>query len=201
MAPKRLELDEPVIANGAKRARHIKIEGPDLSERIAERKQIDAVLDLVGNSTTLESLGMLRRDGRACLSGFLGGLAPAPDFRTIRVCTRRKFMSEPEQVEALVLGSGFGGKLLAWHMADRGGGLPLSSAGGSAAPVPISPACPARMRFGVHGSRIWRITCHSSVRQRTLPRRTWLKFASASATWSTPKLHCICGTTKKAAPS
>ena len=29
-------------------------------------------------------------------------------------------MSEPEQVEVLVLGSGFGGKLLAWHLAQSG---------------------------------------------------------------------------------
>ena len=29
-------------------------------------------------------------------------------------------MSEPEQFEVLILGSGFGGKLLAWHMARSG---------------------------------------------------------------------------------
>src|SRR5271165_3108533 len=29
-------------------------------------------------------------------------------------------MSQPEPVEVLVLGSGFGGKLLAWHMAQSG---------------------------------------------------------------------------------
>jgi len=57
-------------------ARRVEIEGSDLSQRIAERKQIDAVLDLVGNSTILDSLAMLRRGGRACLAGFLGGLAP-----------------------------------------------------------------------------------------------------------------------------
>ena len=32
-------------------------------------------------------------------------------------------MSQPEQFEVLILGSGEAGKLLAWHMArDRGGG-------------------------------------------------------------------------------
>jgi NADPH:quinone reductase len=61
-------------------ARRVEIEGPDLSERIAERKQIDAVLDLVGNSTILDSLAMLRRGGGA---GLLGGLAPVPDFNPL----------------------------------------------------------------------------------------------------------------------
>ena len=64
-------------------ARRVEIEGPNLSERIAEQKRIDAVLDLVGNSTILDSLAMLRRGGRACLAGFLGGLAPVPDFNPL----------------------------------------------------------------------------------------------------------------------
>src|SRR5712691_2188950 len=34
--------------------------------------------------------------------------------------TRRKHMSQPERFEILVLGSGAGGKLLAWHMARSG---------------------------------------------------------------------------------
>jgi NADPH:quinone reductase len=59
------------------------IEAPDLAARIAETKQIDAVLDLVGNSTILDSLDMLRRGGRACLAGWLGGLAPIPDFNPL----------------------------------------------------------------------------------------------------------------------
>ena len=65
---------------GATRA---EVEAPDLSKRIAEAKQIDAVLDLVGNSTILDSLALLRRGGRACLAGFLGGLGPVPDFNPL----------------------------------------------------------------------------------------------------------------------
>jgi NADPH:quinone reductase-like Zn-dependent oxidoreductase len=65
---------------GAVRA---EIEGPDLSKRIAEVGKIDAVLDLVGNSTILDSLAMLRRGGRACLAGWLGGLAPIADFNAL----------------------------------------------------------------------------------------------------------------------
>ena len=61
-------------------AERVELEGPDLSKRIAEAKRLDAVLDLVGNSTILDSLAMLRRGGRACLAGWLGGLAPIKDF-------------------------------------------------------------------------------------------------------------------------
>jgi NADPH:quinone reductase-like Zn-dependent oxidoreductase len=40
----------------------------------------DAVLDLVGNSTVLDSLRATRRGGRVCLAGFLGGLTPLTGF-------------------------------------------------------------------------------------------------------------------------
>ncbi|MDX3849962.1 zinc-binding dehydrogenase [Streptomyces sp. AK02-01A] len=59
------------------------LEGSDLAERIKEAGQIDAVLDLVGNSTILDSLAMLRRGGRACLAGWLGGLDPITDFNPL----------------------------------------------------------------------------------------------------------------------
>jgi NADPH:quinone reductase-like Zn-dependent oxidoreductase len=59
------------------------VEGPDLSRWIAEVGKIDAVLDLVGNSTILDSLNMLRRGGRACLAGWLGGLTPIHDFNPL----------------------------------------------------------------------------------------------------------------------
>lgn len=59
------------------------VERPDLSKHIAEAGKIDAVLDLVGNSTILDSLATLRRGGRACLAGWLGGLAPIADFNPL----------------------------------------------------------------------------------------------------------------------
>src|SRR5262245_12646982 len=68
---------------GALGAARAEVEGPDLSERIAEAGTIDAVLDLVGNRTILDSLAMLRRGGRACLAGWLGGLAPIADFNPL----------------------------------------------------------------------------------------------------------------------
>src|SRR5690242_9301841 len=64
-------------------AERVEKEAPDLSKRIAESQQLDAVLDLVGNSTILDSLAMLRRGGRACLAGWLGGLAPIAEFNPL----------------------------------------------------------------------------------------------------------------------
>jgi NADPH:quinone reductase len=64
-------------------AERCEIERRDLSKHIAEAKKIDAVLDLVGNSVMLDSLAMLRRGGRSCLAGWLGGLDPIPDFNPL----------------------------------------------------------------------------------------------------------------------
>jgi NADPH:quinone reductase-like Zn-dependent oxidoreductase len=64
-------------------ASRVELEGPDLSQRIGDARKFDAVLDLVGNSTILDSLAMLRRGGRACLAGWLGGLAPIRDFNPL----------------------------------------------------------------------------------------------------------------------
>lgn len=64
-------------------ASRVELEAPDLSKRIAGTRTFDAVLDLVGNSTILDSLDMLRRGGRACLAGWLGGLAPIRDFNPL----------------------------------------------------------------------------------------------------------------------
>jgi NADPH2:quinone reductase len=64
-------------------AHRVEIEGPDLSGRIPERKRIDAVLDLVGNRSFLDSLAMLRRGGRMCLAGWLGGLEPVNNFNPL----------------------------------------------------------------------------------------------------------------------
>ena len=82
-----------VIATARKRERfglleslgvaRAELESPTLAAEIAEAKQIDAVLDFVGNSTILDSLDMLRRDGTACLAGWLGGLDPIGDFNPL----------------------------------------------------------------------------------------------------------------------
>jgi len=64
-------------------AERCEVERRDLSKHIPEAKQIDAVLDLVGNTVVLDSLAMLRRGGRSCLAGWLGGLEPIPDFNPL----------------------------------------------------------------------------------------------------------------------
>jgi NADPH:quinone reductase len=64
-------------------AHRVEIETPNLSELIPERKRIDAVLDLVGNTTFMDSLRMLRRGGRMCLAGWLGGLDPVNNFNPL----------------------------------------------------------------------------------------------------------------------
>jgi NADPH2:quinone reductase len=66
-------------------ARHVLLEEPGLSNRVRELHAhgVDCVLELVGNSTLLDSLAMVRRHGRLCLAGFLGGLAPMSDFNPL----------------------------------------------------------------------------------------------------------------------
>jgi NADPH:quinone reductase len=64
-------------------AQHCEIETPDLSQHLNGSGEIDAVLDLVGNSTFLDSLKMLRRGGRMCLGGWLGGLEPVHNFNPL----------------------------------------------------------------------------------------------------------------------
>jgi NADPH:quinone reductase len=64
-------------------AERCEVERRDLSKVIPEARMIDAVLDLVGNTVMLDSLAMLRRGGRSCLAGWLGGLDPIPDFNPL----------------------------------------------------------------------------------------------------------------------
>ena len=63
------------------------LEGSGLPERLkssgGDLPKFDRVLELVGNSTLLESMTLIRRDGRLCLAGWLGGLDPIQDFNPL----------------------------------------------------------------------------------------------------------------------
>lgn len=58
------------------------VEGDGVGDGLRELAPtgIDAVLDLVGTGTVLESLRLTRRGGRVCVAGFLGGHAPIEQF-------------------------------------------------------------------------------------------------------------------------
>ena len=57
-------------------------ESGDLRDRLREAAPagVDAVLDLVGTATLVDSLRAARRGGRVCVAGFLGGGAPIERF-------------------------------------------------------------------------------------------------------------------------
>ncbi|HVO02054.1 MAG TPA: zinc-binding dehydrogenase [Candidatus Cybelea sp.] len=76
-------------------AKEVLIEKPDMSSELRGQRPagIDAVLDLVGNSTVLDSLCMARVDGRVCEAGWLGGLAPIADFNPIAQLPSRVHLS------------------------------------------------------------------------------------------------------------
>lgn len=63
---------------------HVVTSDGDLAAALAHiGGKVDAVLDLLGNSTIVDSLRATRRGGRVCLAGFLGGLAPLVDFNPL----------------------------------------------------------------------------------------------------------------------
>lgn len=64
---------------------HALLHTPELSRKVREIHPhgIDAVLELVGNTTVLDSMAMVRRGGRVCEAGFLGGLGPMEGFNPL----------------------------------------------------------------------------------------------------------------------
>lgn len=63
-------------------ARWAVVEGDGMFDALREIAPagVDAVLDLVGTRTLLESLRLARRGGRVCMAGFLGGHEPLAAF-------------------------------------------------------------------------------------------------------------------------
>jgi NADPH:quinone reductase len=66
-------------------AMEVMLEAPDLSRplRRCYRNGVDAVLDIIGNSTILDSLAMARRYGRVCLAGLLDHAGPIAAFNPL----------------------------------------------------------------------------------------------------------------------
>jgi NADPH:quinone reductase-like Zn-dependent oxidoreductase len=66
-------------------AKQVLRESTELSKRIREihPKGVDAVLDVVGNSTVLDSLAMARRGGRVCVVGLLDHVESVGNFNPI----------------------------------------------------------------------------------------------------------------------
>lgn len=76
VATTRQAAGEPMLK--ALGARHVWLEQGELAPKARQLQAggVDAVLDIVGNTTVLDSLQMLRRGGEACLVGFLSGGGP-----------------------------------------------------------------------------------------------------------------------------
>ena len=66
-------------------ANEVLLETPELSKRIRELypKGVDAVLDIIGNSTVLDSLAMARRGGRVCVVGLLDHVESVGNFNPL----------------------------------------------------------------------------------------------------------------------
>ena len=66
-------------------ASEVLLERAELSNRVrkAHPRGVDAVLDVIGNSTVLDSLAMARRGGRVCVVGLLDHVASIGDFNPL----------------------------------------------------------------------------------------------------------------------
>ena len=66
----------------SKGAHHVVVEGREFADGVQAIAPdgVDAVLDLVGTTTLLESLRLARRGGRVCVAGFVGGGGPIERF-------------------------------------------------------------------------------------------------------------------------
>ncbi len=101
-------------------------------------------------------------------------------------------MSQPEQFEVLVLGSGTSGKLIAWHMAGAGRQTAVVErrwVGGSCPNIACMPS----------KNEIWSAKAAHFVRHAAEFGMTTGPVVSAR--WSRPRLPPICGTTRRAARS
>jgi hypothetical protein len=114
---------------------------------------------------------------------------------------RRKAMSHSERFEILVLGSGMGGRLLAWHMALAGRRTAVVERRWIGGSCPNINCLPSK-------NEIWSAKVASLVRRSAdyganIGRVAidMAKVVTGSVRWSTTRSPRICGTTRKAVPS
>ncbi len=91
-------------------------------------------------------------------------------------------MPKLEHFDVVILGSGQGGKLLAWHLGRSGKRLPLWSGVGSAARARPWPVCHPRMYSGARGSPILCGPEPISERLSTLSKSICARCVAASRT-------------------
>ncbi len=95
-------------------------------------------------------------------------------------------MSQSDRYDALVLGSGEGGKFLAWHLARSGKRTAVVERrwiGGSCPNINCLPS-----KNEIWSAKVADLVHHADtfgVDDRLRSRSTWPRFASASATWWT----------------
>jgi NADPH:quinone reductase-like Zn-dependent oxidoreductase len=79
---RKMERGDELRALGAK---EVILEQRILSQVMADSNMVkfDAILELIGNTTLVDSLKLVRRGGRVCLAGFLGGLDLIADFNPL----------------------------------------------------------------------------------------------------------------------
>jgi pyruvate/2-oxoglutarate dehydrogenase complex dihydrolipoamide dehydrogenase (E3) component len=117
--------------------------------------------------------------------------------RLFREIHTEEAMAQAEQFEILVLGSGTGGKLIAWHMAGAGQRTAVVErkwVGGSCPNIACMPSkneiWSAKAAYFMHHAAEYGMTTGQVAIA-----------ASASARWSRPRSPRICATTKRPAPS
>ena len=110
-------------------------------------------------------------------------------------------MSQPEQYDVLVLGSGFGGKLLAWHMAQSGRRTAVVERrwiGGSCPNIACLPSkneiCSAKVaHLARHAAQFGAVTRPVAIDMATVRQR--------KRDMVEDQLPGICRTTRRAAPN
>jgi choline dehydrogenase-like flavoprotein len=86
--------------------------------------------------------------------------------------------------ENVIIGSGEGGKYLAWHLAQSGQQTVVVEGSGSGVPARMSIVFPARTKFGALKLRISCITQPDLESPLAAPHQTWRWFENEHARWS-----------------